>query len=269
MSAKIVAITNRKGGVGKSTITGHLGAGLALAGWNVGIVDTDSQGHAARMLGLPEEDGLYNVMIHKQPLDQAVRLVSPDKYVPEEQIMVGGNLYVLPSSALTYKIPFELQQEDGFLFLETAEAFAVARDLDVVLIDTNPTLSLFDGSVYLAADGFIYVTECEALSIDGVQKAVAQMARFDQQRRKYLGRSSKLIAVAPNKMRPNTMVHRMNISALEQAYPGKVWPPIPLRTGWVEAANLQETVYRYAPNKTEARSALQMVARFMEAVRDE
>lgn len=267
MNAQIIAITNRKGGVGKSTMTAHLGAGLALAGLNVGIVDTDSQGHAGRMLGLPAEDGLYNVMINKLPLEQAVRLVDDARYVAEGRVKVGGNVYALPSSSLTYKIPLELQESDGFLFLETVEAMVTTWDLDVVLIDTNPTLSLFDGSVYLAADGFIYVTECEAMSLEGVQTAMTQMRKFGVQRERYLHRKSRVLGIIPNKLRANTAVHRQNIEALGKAYPGLVWPAVPLRTGWGEAANLHETVYRYAPNKTEARSAFQLVERMLEALR--
>lgn len=263
---KIIAVTNRKGGVGKSTMTTHIAAGLATKGLNVAIVDTDSQGHASLMLGMPDQNGLYAALIEKKPLDQVVQLVSPDVYsIPDNPSQ--GNLYLLPSSDFTYKIPHELQQNETFLFLETLETMGGWLNLDAILIDTNPTLSLFDGSVYLAADGYIYVTECERLSIDGVESAVNQMTGFARQRQKYLNRDSRVLGIIPNKMRPKTMVHRMNISAIADAYPGLVWPPVTLRTAWVESANLQEMIYKYAPDGQEARDAWQLVDRTMEGLK--
>lgn len=262
---KIVAVTNRKGGVGKSTMTTHIAAGLAAKGLNVAIVDTDSQGHASLMLGLPDENGLYAALIEKKPLDQVVRLVSPEAYMTPDN-PPAGNLYLLPSSDNTYKVPHELRQEETFLFLETLETMGEWLNLDVILIDTNPTLSLFDGAVYLAADGYIYVTECERLSVDGVQSAIDQMKRFSKQRLKYLNRDSRILGIIPNKMRPKTMVHRANISAIADQYPGLVWPPVTLRTAWVEAANMQEMIYKYAPTGQEARDAWELVNRTMEGL---
>ena len=263
---KIIAVTNRKGGVGKSTMTTHIAAGLALAGLNVGIVDTDSQGHAGLMLGQADENGLYAALIEKRPLEEVVRLVDPARYMPEKFPSEGGALWLLPSSDRTYRIPLELQQDENFLFLETLEQFGALGSLDAILIDTNPTLSLIDGAVWLAADGYLYVTECERLSIDGVQVAIQQMLRSSQQRATYLHRQSHIMGIIPNKMRPNTAVHRMNISAIAQAYPGLVWPPVTLRTAWVEAANLQEMIFRYAPDGQEARDAAALVAKMMEAL---
>jgi len=263
---KIIAVTNRKGGVGKSTMTTHIAAGLALAGLNVGIVDTDSQGAAGSMLGQVDENGLYAALIEKKPLDEVVRLVPPERYVPDGRMSSGGNLWLLPSSDRTYRIPHELREGEDFMFLDTLEQFGVWGKLDVVLIDTNPTLSLFDGAVWLAADGYIYVTECERLSITGVQVAVEQMARVKQTREKYMHRTSSVLGIIPNKMRPSTTVHRLNIAAIANAYPGLVWSPVTLRTAWVEAANLQEMIYRYAPDGQEARDAYAICTRTMEVL---
>jgi cellulose biosynthesis protein BcsQ len=152
------------------------------------------------------------------------------------------------------------------MFLDTLEQFGAWGKLDVILIDTNPTLSLFDGAVWLAADGYIYVTECERLSIDGIQVAIEQMTRVKLTREKYMHRTSSVLGIIPNKMRPSTTVHRLNIAAIANAYPGLVWSPVTLRTAWVEAANLQEMIYRYAPEGQEARDAYAICTRTMEVL---
>jgi chromosome partitioning protein len=257
---KIIAVTNRKGGVGKSTVSTHVAAGLATHGFNVGLVDTDSQGHASLMLQMPDENGLYDALIAKRPLQEIVRLVPTEHYSTPDHPSTG-NLYLLPSSDRTYKIPFELQQEESFLFLETMEEMGELYRLDVIIIDTNPTLNLFDGAVYLAADGYIYVTECERMALDGVQSAIEQMHRFSKRRQKYLGRESRILGIVPNKFRAKTNAHRDNITWLAEKYPGLVWNPVILRTVWVEAANYQELIYTFAPTGQETRDAWNMVER--------
>ncbi len=262
---KIIAVTNRKGGVGKSTISTHLAAGLAARGWNVAIVDTDSQGHASLMLGMPEENGLFGLMIDKLPFQDVLRLVPPEHYSTSDHPS-HGNLYLLPSSDRTYQIPYMLKPDESFLFLQLMEDMADEYNLDTIVIDTNPTMSLFDGAIYLAADGYVYVTECERLSFDGIAKAIDQMDRFGAQRRQYLGRESRIVGILPNKMRPDTRNHRHNIRKLSEAFPGLVWKPITLRTIWTEATNAEELVYTYAPTGQEARDAWGLTDRTMQAI---
>ncbi len=105
--------------------------------------------------------------------------------------------------------------------------------------------------------------------MEGVQSAVDQMTRAKQQREKYLHRASRIMGIIPNKMRPSTTVHRINISLIAEAFPGLVWSPVTQRTAWVEAANMQETIFRYAPEGQEARDAWAVVKKTMEALNAE
>jgi len=263
---KIIAFTNRKGGVGKSTMSVHTAAGLAARGLRVGLIDTDSQGHVALMLGLPEENGLYDAMIDKKPLDQAVRLVPPEVYTPADRLS-QGSLFVLPSSDRTYRIPYMLNPNEMLLFLEMLDQMAEWLQLDVIIIDTNPTLNLFDGVVYLAVDGFVYVTECERLALDGVVSALNQLQNFANQRKRYLNRPSCVLGVLPNKMRADTRLHRHNISKMSDHFGVDfVWNPVILRTVWAEAVNSRELVYTYAPDGYEAKDAWQIVQRIQTAL---
>lgn len=262
---KIIAVTNRKGGVGKSTISIHVAAGLAAQGWNVGLVDTDSQGHAGLMLGMPEEDGLYQALIKKVPLVDVVREVPAERYTTPDQPALG-KLYLLPSSENTHQIPSELKAHESLLLLQKLEELAVLKALDVVIMDTNPTLNLLDGAVYLAADGYIYVTECEQLSYDGIYKALEQMREGSIMRQQFLNRDTRVIGIIPNKMFASTVIHRHNLEELVKQFPGFVWNPIRRGTVWVEAAQFHEPVYIYAPGGNEAKEAWRIVERVKEAI---
>lgn len=255
---KIIAVTNRKGGVGKTTMAVHIAAGLATQGYRVGLVDTDSQGHAGVMFGLEKEDGLFNVMIEKTPIEDCVLRVDPAQYTTPDQ-PARGELYLLPSSKRTHRIPYMLDDDDALIFLEMLEAFGDLVQLDCILIDTQPTMSMFDGALYLAADGYVYVTECERLSFDGVEEIVEQVQRFARRRKTYLGRDTKLIGIIPNKMRADTRLHRHNISQLSNAFPGLVWSPVILHILWAEATNANELIYTYAPSGSEARDVWDIV----------
>ena len=255
---KVLAITNRKGGVGKSTMATHLSAGLATLGFRVGLVDTDSQGHCALMLGMLEENGLFNVLVEKQSLTEAVRLVPAEHYSVADQPSRGA-LYLLPSGDRTFKIPYELSEDESFTFLETTEAMAEQFALDVVVVDTNPTMNKLDGVIYLAVDGHIYVTECEQLSFDGIQKAIEQLKRFAVQRQRYLHRDTRVLGIVPNKFDQRTHLHRYNIAQLAEAYPGLVLPPVIKRIAWAAATQAHELIYTFAPGGQEAHDAWQFV----------
>ena len=81
----VLSIANMKGGTGKSTVATHIAAGLAIRGRKVLVLDTDPQGHAATLLGLPKDDGLYNMIVEKGNLTEIIRPVSPDVYTPPGQ----------------------------------------------------------------------------------------------------------------------------------------------------------------------------------------
>lgn len=272
-----IASTNRKGGVGKTTFAIHAAAGLAIKGYRVGLVDTDSQGHSALMLGMSVEDGLFKALIENKPFEDCVQVVPPEQYTTPDN-PPRGELLLMSSGMSTYKIPYEIASsesgDDPFLFLEMLERFKQAAGLDVVIIDTNPTMSLFDAHIYMAADGFLYVTENERLSFDGIGQALNQFDRAAQRRRRYLNRETQIVGIVPNKFRASTVLHRENIKDLYQQivqrYPQQahlVMQPVTLRIAWAEAATFGEAIYRYAPGGQEAADAWRVTNKIEEALK--
>ncbi len=167
---KIIAVTNRKGGVGKTTVATHLAAGLTIRGKNVLLVDTDPQGHAGMCLGVKKEGGLFKLLVDNATFDDVLRPVAPQAIsVPDDP--PSGNLFVLPSDEKTQVIP--MLEKNPFAFANRLDE--VDSHFDYCIIDTAPTATMFDGAVYLAAEGFLYVTECEKLSFDGLANGLKQV----------------------------------------------------------------------------------------------
>ena len=79
--SKVITVSNRKGGVAKTTTTVTLGHGLALRGKSVLLVDVDPQGHVAPSLGLEQEPGLFDLLVARVSLRNVTRQARPDLWV--------------------------------------------------------------------------------------------------------------------------------------------------------------------------------------------
>lgn len=267
----VMATVNRKGGVGKSTTAATLAAALAMGGMRVGVIDTDDQGHMALMFDMPEEDGLFRALIEQAPLPDVVRRVPRENYASSEIPNRDGDLLLLPSGERTHRIPHELPEGSGFAFIELTDQMMEEFDLDVIVVDTHPTMSKLDGAVYTAVDGYIIPVECERLAFDGLEKVTEQLTRQKLSRQRYLNRSSVVAGILPNKFRGNTELHRVNVSALVEHYkhphmlgkahnqvrvdPIPVFSPMRLLIGWANAVNFGQTIFAYAPASQEAEEA--------------
>lgn len=263
-NTQIIAVHSAKGGVGKSTMASTLAAGMATLGLNVALVDTDSQGHASLLFAMPDENGLYYAMIEKRPLASVIRPVPFDHY--SDLKPPSGSLWLLPSSDLTYKIPLEIKADDTFFVLDMFAEMASGLDLDAIIIDTSPSLTGFDGTLWMAIDWFLFVTECERLSADGLVSAIGRMKRFGVQREKYLGRRGRVLGILPNKLKANTLLQRTVIGQLAEEYQSDVWSPVVDRIAWAEAAYMQKSIFQHQPNGQASKDAWTMVRKAMEVL---
>lgn len=270
---KTIAVTNEKGGVGKSTMATHLAAGFAVRGQNVCIVDTDPQGHAARLVGLPEEDGLYKLLVENADWRDVLRAVPPDHYATPDHDWRGGReahavseiplsnrpagkLFLLPGSTRTAVLASLVQ--DPFMLDDRLKELGERFDFNLCILDTAPTASMFDSTIYFAANAFLYVTLCEALSFDGIRKSLAKIERFGLKRAEYGQAANHLLGIVPNMFRA-TKNHRMNLANLAAHFPGQVWKPVAARTKWAEASNYGKLIFAYAPTSGEAGDAWALV----------
>jgi len=163
-NARIIAMCNQKGGVGKTTTTINLGASLAEYGRKVLLVDFDPQGSLSVGLGVNPYDikkSVYNLVMDR---DCTLADVVLPTAVP--------NLDILPSnidlSAAEVQLVSEVAREQ---VLSRALAPAVA-DYDFVIIDCQPSLGLLTVNALTAADGVIVPLECEFFALRGVAMLV-------------------------------------------------------------------------------------------------
>lgn len=254
---KVIVVTNRKGGVGKTTMAVHLGAGLALLGYRVGLVDTDAQGHVAIALGMKKENALYHLLCDADStLDQYIRIPDPARITPPDWNK-PLNLLVIPSDRWTVNIPRD--NENPFAFRLMLEALAEMNNLDFIVVDTGPTASQFDGSVNFAANYFLYVTELAYMSLDGLNESVQTLQKLNKETGRFRDYEAQILGVIPNKARYNLRVQRRKSQSLNKQFAGLIFDPVFQGVAWEEAADYGQTVFSYSPDSKEAQRAMRLV----------
>jgi len=158
--ARVIALCNQKGGVGKTTSTINLGAALAEAGRRVLLIDFDPQGALSVGLGVnPHELDLtvYNLLMQR---DVSIDEVLLKTGVPGLDLLPGN----IDLSAAEVQLVSEVAREQTL-----ARVIApVLGEYDVVLIDCQPSLGLLTVNALAASDGVIIPLECEYFALRGV-----------------------------------------------------------------------------------------------------
>ncbi len=158
--ARVVSMTNQKGGVGKTTTTINLGAALAEYGRKVLLVDFDPQGSLSVGLGLNPHDmelTVYNLLMER---DVRVEDVVVPSGVPGMDLLPSN----IDLSAAEVQLVHEVAREQT---LQRVLAPAIAK-YDVILIDCQPSLGLLTVNALTASDGVIVPLECEYFALRGV-----------------------------------------------------------------------------------------------------
>ncbi len=166
--AKIFCIANQKGGVGKTTTTVNLAAGLAKVGQRVLLVDLDPQGNATMGSGVDKRQlalSVYDVLLESSTVAQA--------RVASEKLQAAGCGYqVLGANRELAGAEVELVEvERRERRLKTALT-AVSPDYDFILIDCPPSLSMLTLNGLCCANGVIVPMQCEYFALEGLTDLV-------------------------------------------------------------------------------------------------
>lgn len=227
-----IAISNQKGGVGKTTTAVTFAIGLARKGYHVLLVDLDSQGNVADSLGI-------------EPGNDLTRLLNP--LTPEQvsKCIIPSNrecLDLIRSDKSTTALKIVLA---GTNFRETIlyDALDDAKH-DIILFDCAPSVDILHIAAIIAADWLVIPTRLDQLAVKGVRDLLESL---DDIRRR--GRTScQLLGVLPTFYDRVTGESQKQLEHLVGTFRKYVLPPIPQDTVCREASRAGKSLYEFAPN---------------------
>lgn len=248
---KIIAVSNQKGGVGKTTTSVNLAACVADAGKRVLLIDIDPQGNASSGLGQQAQDGLsvYPVIIGELEAEKAI--VKTD----------FGSLDVLPSSIELAGAEIELVAMPGRETL-LREALAPIRErYDYIFIDCPPSLSLLTLNAMTAADSVLIPIQCEYYALEGV----GQLMNTLQLVRKRLNPELAIEGVVLTMLDGRTNLGLQVVQEVKKYFKGRVYGSIiPRNVRLSEAPSHGMPIHVYDSRSTGANAYRELAAEFIE-----
>ena len=241
--ARVIAVCNQKGGVGKTTSTINLGAALTEYGRRVLLVDFDPQGALSVGLGIPAhqlEQSIYNLIMERDTTVEDVVIST----------RVGG-MDLLPSnidlSAAEVQLVTEVGREQTL-----GRCIAPALDrYDFVLVDCQPSLGLLTINALACADGVVIPLECEFFSLRGVALLIDTIEKV----RERLNPKLEIVGILATMYDPRTLHAREVMSRVVEAFGDTVFDTVINRTvRFPETTVAGEPITVWAPKSAGAKA---------------
>jgi len=250
--SRVIAISNQKGGVGKTTTAINLGASLAASEVSVLVIDADPQGNATTGLGItkdPEKPSLYHVLLGGVPARSAVVPTALEglSIIPADKNLVGANLELV-----------ELPERESRLRNAIRE---IRDDYAFILVDCPPALDLLTLNALVAADSVLVPIQCEFFALEGVSELMDTIDRIRDSFQHQLGLEGILLTMFDDR----TNLTRQVAADLKEFFGRQVFRTvIPRSIRLAEAPSFGKPILGYDPRSRGAESYIKLAKEILD-----
>lgn len=232
---KTIAVSNHKGGVGKTTSVVNIGAGLANLKKKVLLIDLDPQANLTQSFGVLKPEGtIYEVLKGEEEL---------------KPIMIYENLDIIASTLDLSGAEMELSSEAGREFILQEALFDLKENYDYVIIDCPPSLGLLTINALTTSDEIFIPLQAHYLAIKGLTKIIEIINKV----KKRLNRNLEIGGVFVTQFDKRKVLHRDVVETIKTYFQDKVYDTkIRENIALAEAPSQGLDIFRYNPSSNGA-----------------
>lgn len=208
--SKIIAVANQKGGVGKTTTSVNLAAGLGKMGKKVLLIDIDPQGNATSGVGVDKRAVKYSTY------DIFVEGISGAQTVVKTQF---ENLYILPSSLDLAAAELEIADRQHREAILKSAVIPLRSEYDYIIIDCPPSLGLITVNALCLCDTILVPIQCEYYALEGLSQLMNTVRRVKRSYNEHLDIEGVLLTMYDGRLNLTQQV----VEEVKRFFPRKVF----------------------------------------------
>lgn len=228
----IITIANQKGGVGKTTTAVTLAMGMALRGFEILLVDLDTQGNVSDALGIEKDSSLYEWLILDKPLKGVA-------------VNARQRLDVIRSDKTTAKLKVALSGMDFREQILSRGLSCYGNYWDHVVIDCAPSVDVMHTAAMVAADLLVIPTRLDQFSVEGVVETMTSLDTV----RSMTKSKCRVAGIIPTFFDKVTKESHEQLKVLAKTFNGQVWPVVPQDTSCRVASRKGLTLWEMGPGR--------------------
>ena len=228
--ARKICVTLSKGGVGKTTTSVNLGAGLALAGYRVLLVDTDTQGQSSYILGKKPNAGLTELLTKELPAEDCL-------------IEARKNLWILGGGKSLAGVKRIIDRKSFGAEWTLSEALTpLDTQFDFILMDTSPGWDQLIVNVLFYAEEVLVPVALEIMPLHGLSEFIKSLGAIQKYRKEI-----QLKYIVPTFLDTRIKGPQVLYEELKKLYPDHLCSPIRYNESLSEAPSFGKTIFEFAP----------------------